>query len=451
MMRTVLRLFSAFVFVVVLGIAGFCGVQFVHADAASDLQSQIQTQNQQISSLQTEIAGYQKQLDTLGSQKQTLQSSLKSIDVNRSKTQTQISEIQDQIGAANLQLEQLGGMITGKQEQIQTDKSELANSIRQIDLTDQTPFITTLLSANDFIDVWQQVDDQKQLNEALQSHMTDLSTATQQLAGQQQQVGSTKDQLSSDNQNLVTQKGALDATAQAKQALISQTSSKQSSYATLIATKKAEETQFNAQLSSLENSLKNINPSAVPKTGTGILAWPFSDAEMAHCVGLQSALGNPDCITQYFGNTPFATANAAIYSGMGHDGVDIGVPIGTPVQAALTGTVAGTGNTDLTKGCYSFGKWVMIAHANGLSTMYAHLSVIGVSKGQQVSTGDVIGYSGMTGYATGPHLHFGVYATVGVQFLTLNAFRGDTTTGCANATMPVAPKDAYLNPLSYLP
>ena len=148
---------------------------------------------------------------------------------------------------------------------------------------------------------------------------------------------------------------------------------------------------------------------------------------------------------------------------MGHDGLDIGVPIGTPVQAALAGTVLATGDTDLfgdktwvaTDGksgdqCLSFGKWVMLTHGNGLNTLYAHLSVISATKGETVNAGDVIGYSGMTGYATGPHLHFGVYATAGVEIATLNEFRGDQTTPCAGATMPVAPADAYLNPLSYL-
>jgi murein DD-endopeptidase MepM/ murein hydrolase activator NlpD len=91
----------------------------------------------------------------------------------------------------------------------------------------------------------------------------------------------------------------------------------------------------------------------------------------------------------------------------------------------------------------------MIKHANGLDTMYAHLSEIDVSKGDTLNTGDVLGYSGMTGYATGPHLHFGVYASAGVQILTLNQFRG-AVTPCANATMPVAPNNAYLNPMSYL-
>ena len=430
--------------------------KLAHAQAAPDtsndaaIQAQIDAHNQQIAALDAEIASYQKEVDTLGSQKQTLQSSLKTIDVSREKTSAQISVIEEQIATAQEQLQELGGQITAKQAQIEIDKQTIAASIREIANADQNSIIPTLFTSDTFIDAWKSVDAQEQLNEALQSNVVSLSSDTEQLANQQNQVGNTENQLTTFNKGLVTQKGALDANAVAKQQLIAQTNSKQSSYQSLIATKKAEETQFESELSDLENSLSNVSASAIPRVGAGILAWPFAQSIMDHCVTIQSALGNPYCITQYFGNTPFATANAAIYSGMGHDGVDIGVPIGTPVQAALDGTVADTGNTDLIKGCYSFGKWVMLAHANGLSTMYAHLSVISVTKGQTVSTGDVIGYSGMTGYATGPHLHFGVYATAGVQFLTLNAFRGDTSTGCANATMPVAPKDAYLNPLSYL-
>jgi murein DD-endopeptidase MepM/ murein hydrolase activator NlpD len=170
---------------------------------------------------------------------------------------------------------------------------------------------------------------------------------------------------------------------------------------------------------------------------------------MASCAGKKGVLGNVYCITQYFGNTSFSTANPQIYNGSGHNAIDLGVPVGTPVEAALAGTVMDTGNTDSAPGCYSFGKWVVIKHANGLATLYAHLSSINTSAGQSVGTGTVIGYSGMTGYATGPHLHFGVYAAQGIQILTLAQYRG-ATSPCANAKMPVAPKDAYLNPMSYL-
>jgi murein DD-endopeptidase MepM/ murein hydrolase activator NlpD len=108
--------------------------------------------------------------------------------------------------------------------------------------------------------------------------------------------------------------------------------------------------------------------------------------------------------------------------------------------------VKGTGNTDSQRGCYSYGKWVLIEHPNGLSTLYAHLSVIGVTVGQSVTSGQVIGYSGRTGYATGPHLHFGVYATQGVKVVQFTS-----SINCKNVSIPIADPTAYLNPLSYLP
>ncbi len=107
--------------------------------------------------------------------------------------------------------------------------------------------------------------------------------------------------------------------------------------------------------------------------------------------------------------------------------------------------VRGVGDTDLVCRGASYGKWILVEHPNGLSTLYAHLSLIKVSTGQQVLLGEIIGYSGNTGYSTGPHLHFTVYATQGVQI----AQRKSAVCG-GSYTMPIADLKAYLNPMSYL-
>lgn len=92
----------------------------------------------------------------------------------------------------------------------------------------------------------------------------------------------------------------------------------------------------------------------------------------------------------------------------GHDGYDYALTY-EPVAAAAPGRVK---LADwLVPGCETClsGKTIEIDHGNGLLTFYGHLSKILVAKGQYVSRGQVIAISGMTGTATGPHLHFGVY------------------------------------------
>ena len=85
-----------------------------------------------------------------------------------------------------------------------------------------------------------------------------------------------------------------------------------------------------------------------------------------------------------------------------HPGIDIGVPTGTPIHAAAAGTVIYCGWMS------GYGNLVMIDHGGNLATLYGHQSRIAATCGEQVSQGQVIGYSGCTGFCTGPHVHFEV-------------------------------------------
>jgi murein DD-endopeptidase MepM/ murein hydrolase activator NlpD len=86
-----------------------------------------------------------------------------------------------------------------------------------------------------------------------------------------------------------------------------------------------------------------------------------------------------------------------------HQGIDIDAPIGTPVRAAADGdvTVAVASNV-------GYGREIMIDHGHDVLTLYGHLSSMGVVVGQHVNRGQVIGYVGQSGRATGPHLHYEV-------------------------------------------
>ena len=86
-----------------------------------------------------------------------------------------------------------------------------------------------------------------------------------------------------------------------------------------------------------------------------------------------------------------------------HTGMDMAVPTGTPIRAALPGTV-----TVSKYNAGGYGYYVMIDHGNGLATLYGHCSRLLVRAGQTVEAGDIIALSGSTGRSTGPHLHFEV-------------------------------------------
>jgi murein DD-endopeptidase MepM/ murein hydrolase activator NlpD len=408
------------------------------ATATSSIQAQIDAQNAQIAQLNDQIAQYQTQLDATTEKGQTLQSQLNQISTSLKKTSTSITLSQAQIDATQLEIQQLATQIDAKKSSIEGDLVAVGESIRALHETDTQPLAIALLSDTNITDAWNDVDDSETVQGALNAQAQTLQADQAALTSSQQAAATKQTQLVQTKTNLQTQQGSLAATKAAQSQLLSQTKAQESAYQALIAQKKAQEASFEQDLLNLKASAnQTVTAGEITAPSPGVLQWPIAGALT---------------ITQFFGDTGFANAHEALYSGHGHDGLDIAAPIGTPVHAALTGTVIGTGNTDATPGCKggSFGMWVMLQHSNGLNTMYAHLSKISVTQGQTVSTGDVIGYSGMTGYATGPHLHFGVYVSSVTQIVPL----GQVTKGtapCSKAVMPVPPVSGYLNPLNYLP
>jgi len=104
-----------------------------------------------------------------------------------------------------------------------------------------------------------------------------------------------------------------------------------------------------------------------------------------------------------------------------HSGMDIAAPAGTKVRVPIAGTVVDTG------AYYFNGNTVFVDHGRGLISMYCHLSAIDVKPGQHVTAGEALGAVGMTGRATGPHLHWGLslnHAWVDPELFVLDSARG---------------------------
>ena len=120
-------------------------------------------------------------------------------------------------------------------------------------------------------------------------------------------------------------------------------------------------------------------------------------------------------ITQGFGPSPYAFEPAVTYHGVFyphfHTGIDIAAPFQTPIRAAGAGRVIFASLFVPGQPHVSYGLCVIIMHSGRLSTLYAHLdNTLGlrVQVGQVVAAGQIIGYEGVTGNTTGPHLHFEV-------------------------------------------
>ena len=164
--------------------------------------------------------------------------------------------------------------------------------------------------------------------------------------------------------------------------------SRQSSYLQLLQDPQYEELWAELLGGFAQGGGELMNPDST-RTPTGTLQWPLPVA---------------GTITSQFGHRVDPITGEV----SSHTGTDIACAEGTPILAAADGIVTVANGLDSWGG--SYGYYIHIDHGGGLETLYAHCSSICVTTGQQVQAGQVIGYVGHTGRATGSHLHFEVRA-----------------------------------------
>lgn len=399
------------------------------ADLVDDLKAKIDERNQTIGSLEKEIAEYQLQVEQTGAQAKTLKNKIAVLELTRKKLSAEIQVLENKIASANLSIKQLEEQIGDAESDIARTKESVAVIIRQTDQEESNTLVETILNYPKISMFLDRVESLATLNRELKVSLVKLRAEKQDLEDKKLQAQGKRKELVTLAGDLSDKKKIAEYNKTETNKILADTKNKQSNYQKILDQKIALKNAFEQELLNYESQLKfAIDPTSLPTTGSGVLKWPLSKIK----------------ITQEFGDTAFARAGA--YNGKGHNGVDFAAAIGTPVMAALQGRVVGTGNTDTVCPNASYGKWVLVEHPNGLSTLYAHFSVIKVVADQTVATGEVLGFSGETGYATGPHLHFTVYATQGVKIMTRKSSVCQGT-----YTMPIASLNAYLNPMLYLP
>jgi len=407
----------------------FCGVLKSDAASIEELKVKIDEKNRQKLEIEREIAEYEQKAIEAGKSAKTLQSTINTLNLTKKKIETDIKATENRIGITNLSIEKLEIETKNTEKKIKNDTDAISSAFRKINVAEGSSLAEALLTYDNISTLWDEVETLLRFQIGLKKNIDELKVLKNELRATKSEKERNKKELLVIKSELNDQHELIEDNKSEKDQLLFATKNNESNYKKILAQKKAISEAFEKELLQFESELKiAIDPKSIPRAGSGILSWPLDKI----------------LITQYFGNTDFAIRRNA-YNGKGHNGVDFRAAPGTRVKTALDGTVMGTGDTDKVCKGASFGKWVFIKHNNGLSTIYAHLSLIKAVEGQKVKTGDVIGYSGNTGYSTGPHLHFSVYASQGVQIMD----RQSAVCG-GIYRMPIADLKAYLDPMLYL-
>ena len=410
-------------FVVIFSIPIF----FSRADTASELQNKISQKDSDIQKLEQEISDYQTQLDSLGKQKSSLSVSIKELDLTNKKLVTDIAVTQKKIDKTNLTIQSLSSDIGVKQDTIANHEESIALGIEKTNEFEQGNIIQTLLSENDFTLIWNDIDNIATVQEKIRQDVVKLKEIKGQLEDTKNKTVTAKNELVALKSKLADQQKIVIQNTNEKNKLLRQTKNSEANYQKLLKDRMAQRDAFEKELRDYESQLQYIlDPSKLPSSG--VLSWPLSNI----------------FITQLFGKT---VDSKRLYASGSHSGVDFRASVGTPVMAMADGTVLGTGDTDLTCSGASFGKFVFIKYNDGLSSTFGHLSLIKVNEGQKIKRGEVVAYSGDTGHATGPHLHVSLYASDAVKIDS----RPSVACGGRIYRLPVAPINAYLDVLYYLP
>src|SRR3989344_503411 len=398
-----------------------------YAQTAQELKDRINKKDSEIIKLEKEIAAYQAELTDLEKQKSSLSGTIKELDLTKKKLNTDISVSQTKIDRTNLKIQSLSDDIGNKEDSIANNRNSIALGIRATNEFEQSSILETILSEDDFTAVWNDVDNMVTVREKIREKILELKQVKGELEDTRKETIDAKNELTALKSKLSDQKKIVEQNVKEKNQLLVQTKNSEANYQTLLKDRIARRDAFEKELRDYEAQLQFIlDPSKLPRAG--VLSWPLEKIY----------------VTQLFGKT---VDSKRLYASGTHNGVDFRASIGTSVMAMSDGVVLGIGDTDLTCTGASFGKFVFIEYSNGLSSTFGHLSLIKVHEGDRVKRGEVIAYSGATGHVTGPHLHVSLYASEAVKM----ASKPSIACGGRIYRLPVAPINAYLDVMYYLP
>lgn len=366
-----------------------------------DLEARIKEKSDALEKVNQELTKTEEQLQSTQAAKSSLQSELK-------KMQSNIGQLELGIRADTIASEKLGLEVESLQYDIRDTERTVADKtdavghlLRELQQRGNENLLTIFLRNTSLAESVWETQALKNFRAQLAVDIANLASLQEQLQSKLKLVSAKKGDIELHQRTLSSKKSLVEDQKQTRTTVLQQTKNKESEYQKQLAALKEQQEAISDEIADVEEELRmKFDVGLLPAKRPGVFAWPVQ----------MVSSGGKGRITQHFGEV------SRLYRGKPHNGLDIGAPVGTPVFAAEDGVVSRIDNNDRSAWSkYQYGKYILIRHNNNLTTLYAHLSKYAVQSGQQVKRGDLIGYIGATGYATGAHLHFGAYWSASVQ------------------------------------
>lgn len=369
-MRRILKVALAFVLVGSMGINA-------HATSITDLEGQKEDLEGKKQEAQAIVDKMDSEKDNILAAIQELDNQVAELNIQINDLETQKTELNDAIAITEKQLSE-----AEKKEQEQYEAMKLR--IQYTYENDDYSYLDVVFTSSDISSMVNQEEYGAQVYDYDSKMLNDLIDIKQEISDTNDLLNSQLEEVQVIEEQLTEDRDAVQIMIEGKETQISNYNASIDGYNAQIAQYQADMDSIDAQIAAIMEERRKAEAAAavqgldVPIYYTGgNFQWPVSSGGV---------------ITSTFGPR----------WGTFHQGLDIACPMGTPILAGESGTVIASYYSS------SAGEYIVIDHGNGVATEYMHNSQRLVSVGDYVSRGQVIAYSGSTGYSTGPHCHFGV-------------------------------------------
>jgi murein DD-endopeptidase MepM/ murein hydrolase activator NlpD len=360
-------------------------------DVISDLLGKIDEKKEKIDSLQQASEEYRKKLEQHQNEELTLQSQLGALDNLITKVELDIKTKQLQIDKSKLEIDSLSYEIDRENSEIENQKSRLVEYIKLINKSDRKSYLEILILNNSFFEFFSQVNFTEEIQADLKQSVDRLQLLKDSLEVKRAELERNEEELVKFKEELEDKQTKLKEDIRAKETLLVYTQSNEEKFRQLLLETKQVQNEIDSDILNIEDEIKRKIERLSRGDGTAentLGIWPIPQKG----------------VTTYFRDPEYPYRHL-----FEHTAVDLRASQGTPIKAPGDGYVSRTADNG-----YGY-SYIIIIHANGISTVYGHVSAIYVSEGQFVTQGDIIGLTGATpgtrgagNLTTGPHLHFEV-------------------------------------------